>query len=279
MIPKIIHHLAPRNRKSWHPIWNSCYSSFKKEFKRSDGFKHIMWTDEAIDNFIKKNYSNEYIIFSKCPKVAQIIQIDIARFFILYHYGGIYADMDYYCYDNFYSDLKKDVALVQSLAKNEIVQNSLMACTKNNKFIRNCLRMSLKRLHCCDINELLTPFPVHSDIPVNQMLIKNIGGPILLSDVYHSFEEKDTIQLLSKEIFNPGIEKYNDKVRTKHFLTGRWGNIVYETLKLRLRGENIDVSPEEYMIHDYSDFRLNEIGKEINENVNFYNYNLHRNYF
>jgi len=40
--------------------------------------------------------------------------------------GGIYADMDMFCYTNFYNELTKVAYVVQSI-KDEFIENSLMA--------------------------------------------------------------------------------------------------------------------------------------------------------
>ena len=102
-IPKIIHQTAPAD-KSTHPLtWTKCHESWKREFPEST-YKHIMWTDEDLDILIKNDFPWFYSYYINYPK--NIERIDIARYFILYKHGGIYADMDFYCNKNFFNNVE-----------------------------------------------------------------------------------------------------------------------------------------------------------------------------
>lgn len=65
-----------------------------------------------------------------------IKRADAARFFLLHHYGGIYADMDYECLNRFHDTLPGGkVSVVQSPWDNgELYQNSLMASPPGHPF-------------------------------------------------------------------------------------------------------------------------------------------------
>ena len=58
------------------------------------------------------------------------------HYLILYKYGGIYADMDYMCFKNFYNILPKNkISISESPYKeNEEIQNALMISPPNNSF-------------------------------------------------------------------------------------------------------------------------------------------------
>lgn len=101
-IPKIIHQMAPADKSKWHAIWHKCHATWQNQF--SD-FVHMMWTDEAIDDLIKSRVPSFYDAFKQYP--ANIYRFDAARYFILYFYGGIYADMDTECVKNFYNLLPR----------------------------------------------------------------------------------------------------------------------------------------------------------------------------
>jgi len=65
-------------QKTWidnHPTW---------EYK--------LWTDEDLLEFIEKEYPWFAPFYKTYPH--QIQRVDAARYFILYHYGGVYADLD-----------------------------------------------------------------------------------------------------------------------------------------------------------------------------------------
>jgi mannosyltransferase OCH1-like enzyme len=144
-IPKIIHHIAPKDTKKQHPIWKICYNSWLKQFPEPE-YKHMMWNDGDIDNLVKNNFPQHWNLYTSFP--FHILKIDFSRLCILYRYGGIYADMDMYCYQNFYSDLNNnEVFLIQENKGKVIqdrVQNSLMCAVKNSSFFLECMNMCNK---------------------------------------------------------------------------------------------------------------------------------------
>ncbi len=87
-IPKILHQTystrrLPRYlaglRKGWlrnHPDW-----------------EHRFWTDADIRDFFVRYYPAFLATFDAYPKA--IMRVDAFRYYLLYHYGGVYADLDY----------------------------------------------------------------------------------------------------------------------------------------------------------------------------------------
>eukprot|EP00040_Diaphanoeca_grandis_P014785 m.75129 g.75129 ORF g.75129 m.75129 type:complete len:367 (-) comp24740_c0_seq3:246-1346(-) len=86
-IPKIIHQTyktevlpdhwkhSPEMWKATHPTW-----------------KYMFWTDEKNREFITKHYNWFLKQYDAYPNNIQ--RADAIRYFILYHYGGVYADFD-----------------------------------------------------------------------------------------------------------------------------------------------------------------------------------------
>jgi len=103
LIPKIIHQTAPENISKWHPIWKFCQDSWKSNFA-SEEYEYKFWNDDDNDRFIKKDFPEYYKLFCDFDKDI-ILKVDFVRYAILYKYGGIYADMDFYCSKNFYNIL------------------------------------------------------------------------------------------------------------------------------------------------------------------------------
>jgi len=54
----------------------------------------MFWTDEDIREFIRKFYPDFLELHDQYPYNIQ--RADMIRYFILYHYGGIYSDLDLY---------------------------------------------------------------------------------------------------------------------------------------------------------------------------------------
>ncbi len=139
-IPKILHQTWKDNdvpahlvayRQSWqthHPAW---------EFK--------LWTDPDNRELIRQHYAWFLPIYDSYPE--NIMRVDAARYFILHHYGGVYADLDMECLRALDPLLAaKELVfglehpahgrtlLARSRALQNIVGNAVMASTPNHPF-------------------------------------------------------------------------------------------------------------------------------------------------
>lgn len=131
-IPRIIHQTAPSDKNKWKPEWFDCQKSW---ISLHPDFKYMFWSDEDIEKFMKENYKQFYDeVFSHYDK--HIKKVDAVRYFILRHYGGIYADMDYMCLNRFYEDLNKNYKayIVESAWCDNCHENALMMSPKGHKF-------------------------------------------------------------------------------------------------------------------------------------------------
>ena len=180
-IPKIIHHICPRDFNKWHPTWLICYESWLRIFPKTE-YTHMMWYDDELDKFIEKEFSWFLEIFKSYD--VNIKRIDMVRPFFLYHYGGIYADMDYMVYKNFYNELPQDrVSICESPYKgNEEITNALMASPPKSIFWLLVIDECYKHRH--ENNILLATGPqlisnTHSKYPefVNVLPWKTYNKP------------------------------------------------------------------------------------------------------
>lgn len=142
MIPKIIHQIAPRDKTKWHPLWFPCRESWLNCF---NGFEFKLWNDENdIDNLIKTNFSSIYGLFKT---LTHIDKINVAKFCILDTYGGIYADMDVFCYKNFYNEIMNEEICFNESKFLEygntsfLIDHSLIVSKKKSLFWRSVLDM------------------------------------------------------------------------------------------------------------------------------------------
>lgn len=223
-IPKIIHQLAPSNIFSWHPLWIACQESWKKHFL---GFEYKLWNDEDIDILIEQHYSQYYQVYQEFP--IHIMKIDFVRFAILHKFGGIYADMDVFCYQNFYNEINEtDCYVVENPYGNDPIENSLMASVSDHNFWIQCMDLSVKRfeeikkknydlinfMQLISNNEKVSPI-------FRPALVFHITGTNLISTVYR--KNMNTIGTLSGHIYNNNDMSYHPEYRTKHIHTGLWG--------------------------------------------------------
>lgn len=224
MIPKIIHKIAPENESDWYTIWKKSYPSWKKHFS-VDEYQHFLWNDEKdLENFIKNNYIQYYNYFCALP--LKIMKIDIARLCILHYYGGIYSDMDMFCYKNFYENLLNRIYFVEHVFgvtindETEFLQNSLIASEKNHEFFISCIENSIQRYNWCLSNNIFDNDL--NDRGVLTSIVLHVTGPFLIQDTFINYQLSKKDNLLSYEKYNNHPMYYDDSLYTKHVGTCSW---------------------------------------------------------
>ena len=225
MIPRIIHQIAPRDPNKWPAIWKPCRESWQERFP---DFEHRLWDDDDdLTNFIETHYPDYAPAFKRMPTL--IMQLDFIRYVILYHYGGIYADMDMYCYQNFYNALDpQKVYIVELDGSDYPVENSLMIAPKNHPFFYRCLSQAherfikLERTHPSALNRLRdfqspNPQESHPTLPYSVM---NTVSVKFLYEMYQ--QSQGDVELLPCSLFNRKDHSYDPSYRTKHVSTRLW---------------------------------------------------------
>ena len=256
MISKIIHQTAPSSEIDWHPVWFKCQNSWKNHY---NNFEYILWNDDDIHSLIEKYYPQYFELYCSFP--LHILKIDFSRFCILDHMGGIYADMDMFCYTNFYNELTKNAYVVQSL-KDEYIENSLMAGISDNKFFQQCMKTSKERFNHAKRNNYVFQgmIDVHNNYKelhkVKSFLVFYIAGTNLVTNVYRKFD-KNYVDSLSGWRYNNIDYAYDKEFRTKHMHTCNWGNEDIKKAKFLAREKGI--SFREQLKHDYKEQRYIDI--------------------
>jgi mannosyltransferase OCH1-like enzyme len=77
--------VIPANMKHWMNTW----------VDNNTGYKHELWDDRDNRVFMKRYYSWFLPVYDSYDK--NINRVDAVRYFYLFHYGGIYVDMDFEC--------------------------------------------------------------------------------------------------------------------------------------------------------------------------------------
>ncbi|ETZ23852.1 glycosyltransferase family 32 protein [Pedobacter sp. V48] len=86
-IPKIIHQIVGQKTNS---LIERCLNSWNDN--QLDGFERKLWTDSDIIEFLLTYHPFAYEAFIKSRNYAEAA--DIARYLIIYTYGGYYVDWD-----------------------------------------------------------------------------------------------------------------------------------------------------------------------------------------
>jgi mannosyltransferase OCH1-like enzyme len=200
-IPKIIHQTAPTDRSKWDKRWIECQQTW---FKLFPYFEFKLWNDEDIDKLVMEKFPKFYESTYKNYDV-KIKKIDASRYCMLYVYGGMYVDMDYKCFVNFWNDIPQDkISISESPFPGEYLQNSLMISKPNEQFWISVLDKCVLHAH---------EGVVHAT------------GPVLLSSVY--YENSTLINVLPKEIYNPSEDTVtNNKMKARQMMTASWVNAI-----------------------------------------------------
>jgi len=141
-LPKIIH-------QQWKTAEVPAkFSSYYEEFKRlfpAPEYKHEMWTDARMRDLIATKFP--WFLEAYDGYAYPIQRADAVRYFILYAYGGLYADLDYEPLANFWSALPVDrPAFIESPYRyNELTQNSLMSSPRGHVFWNRTFDLLLAR--------------------------------------------------------------------------------------------------------------------------------------
>jgi mannosyltransferase OCH1-like enzyme len=138
-------YLIKKNGKIIHQVWFGTIPNKKKAAKTYEQLKpyrdswinknpewyYISWNLDRCNDLIKYFYPQHLHMYKKYPYVIQ--RCDSIRYFILHRYGGLYADMDYFCnkpWNEVLEKYKNDFYLVETPNNTSFdkvhVSNSLM---------------------------------------------------------------------------------------------------------------------------------------------------------
>lgn len=188
MIPKIIHQIYwdfSGNNKPIPDKWIK-YSKILK--KNNPNWAYKLWNYESCLHLLKKYYP--WFLETYNGYEYPIQKVDSIRPFILYHYGGIYFDMDFVCIKNISEYFnKKGIYILESSTRG--LANGLMASSKKHPFwkivIIEMMKHNKKKLY-----------------HIHHTFIMNTTGPYLITRCYKKYKKQNNdIYILSKNLFNP----------------------------------------------------------------------------
>lgn len=204
-IPLIIHQTAPKDKNKWHPIWYQCQKSWLTIMY---GFEYRMWTDEDINEFVSSRFPNFYQIFISFPR--DIYRFDIFRYLVLFEYGGIYADMDFEVYQDFYNMLPLGkVSIAESNYNHEQFQNALMASPPKHPFWITVLQDIIDNIETINLTDLLM-----------DKTVVWLSGPGVLQRAVDKTDPKMVNVLPRMEFSDTSVKKYAAHHSTVVWQTG-----------------------------------------------------------
>ena len=211
-IPKIIHQTAPADESKWHATWVPCQKSWKEKFPT---WEYMFWNDDDLDKLIKTDYPWFYDTYTGYDQ--QIKRVDAARCFILHKYGGVYADMDYECINNFQHLLPGDkVSIAESPYKHESHQNALMASPKGHPFWERVFEVLDEKKNESEVVHATGPRVIIKSIEGLEHYVNTLAGELFApihTQVFKRAEHEKYTEL-------PPVE--NNNIFARHLGTGVW---------------------------------------------------------
>jgi mannosyltransferase OCH1-like enzyme len=208
-IPKIIHqtykdHTLPE-------IYAKCQTEIKR---LHPDFEYRFYTDNDMDKLIKKEFPSYYDKFNELPRM--IMKIDMFRYFLMYKYGGIYADMDYLMLKPF--DLfNYNVVLPYNSDNNNNLGNCFFASIPNHPYWK----------------QLIDTLFTETRNKIDDGSVLSQTGPSFVTKMWKQYSDTD-IYTPVRSVFHPKSESINNKVYINkikeegsygmHICTGLWRN-------------------------------------------------------
>jgi len=200
--------LMKQKNKIIHQVWFGIIPNkikAKQTFKKFKIFKdswikhnpdwfYYCWDLNTCKNLIKLFYPQHLELYEKYPYHIQ--RCDVIRYFILHRYGGLYADMDYYCNKSWNDVLIKypnSIYLVETPNKiySDIhISNSLMYSKSGHVFW----------------NKIFIELEINKNVPIyysRHMTIMFTTGPGLLNRIFNKYKYTYMLNYYPYKLFHP----------------------------------------------------------------------------
>ena len=184
--------------KTIHQIWydfgNSKdvpdkYKEYQESWKKyHPDWEYILWNEEMGDSLMKEHYNQYYESYKNIK--YPVMKTDILRYCILEQHGGMYADIDYKCLNNFDTYLKENNQY--EIHINE-TPNKMLEVFSNHKTTSNSLLISTKKNHQfwkTIIDECFKRIKTQYDVYYIYYVVKTTG-PGLINDMISEIKTKD----------------------------------------------------------------------------------------
>jgi len=188
-IPKIIHQTWKEKKVPME------YLQFQQSWQENlPNWQYRLWTDDENRAFLAKYYDWFLPIYDKYEQ--PIMRVDAVRYFWMYHYGGLYVDLDFECLKSIEPLLKEkhiviglephdhlEKVFLQEYGFSQILCNAFMASVPKNPFWIGMIQQLIK-------NHLQTD-PLAAT------------GPFCLTQAYHQYQDKSAITLIPAKFLYP----------------------------------------------------------------------------
>lgn len=148
--PRVVHQSwrsteLPGSLAEWQRTWA----------EMNPGYTLRLWTDANNERFIAQHYPWFLRYFRQYDKMIK--RADAVRPFYLYHFGGVYADLDFACIRPFDALLQRHASsqvllgeLQKGAHESQSVPNALMISKPRARFWLLVMRELVRRVNCAD---------------------------------------------------------------------------------------------------------------------------------
>jgi len=178
VVPRIIH-------QTWkdEKVPEKFEKNLKKCMDLNRNYTHMLWTDKSIRELIVQHYSWFIETFDNYRYPIQ--RVDAGRYFVLYHYGGLYLDLDVGCQKNLDPLLKFPAILPRT--KPIGFSNDLLIFEKNHHFMF----------------QILHSLPSYNwNFGTNYLTVMFSTGPMFVSLVFGNYLDVPGLRTLKPENYS-----------------------------------------------------------------------------
>ncbi len=218
MIPKIIHLMWLDKNNPHNPGFPSKYTNYMDQWKNMNPSWQIMYWNYSD---IEREFPDFMPIIEKIP--VWISKCDFARVLVLYKYGGVYIDLDFFPlrpFDDHVTD--RDLLLIYEPQEHSkywnfdgLILNSIMGASPNHEFFKGFIDVS--------IHKILTTDPHRWNV------IASIGPNGLYSYYSQYWKHSFAIDPLDTCLFIPSLQSFIPNKTTgemcnviKPYCTTKW---------------------------------------------------------
>lgn len=194
-------------------------------------WEHVFWNREKIASFLQTHFPGYIPLYNSFSR--HIHRWDFIRYLILYHFGGLYIDMDYECLepvDAVLSGMDCCFGLEPDTHatwhnKTYIVGNAFIASVPQHFFLKSII----DTIH--DNSEQIRSY-------TTEYSVLDTTGPFLVTNLYHQCSRKKEVDLIPSELVTPltinevidltkgnvtkEIELKIEKAYAIHYFMGSW---------------------------------------------------------
>ncbi len=248
MIPKLLHQIWFQGEDQIPDKYQKYYSTCNKI---NPDYLRKVWDKESIEELLEQypEYRKTYYNF---PLMIQ--KIDFAKYLILYHYGGLYVDMDMYC-------LKPVDKLIEEFQDNTFICNKSFL-TKTEKYLVHLGCYLLPNRRKRDNYEILNngiiitvpkqPLLKYlldqikemkvSKLPSDELLVFTTTGPLAYTEIIYDYIMKNndnSVKIIDCEFVEPRI-KPTSKSYFFHDCQATWQNNINKKFSQTIMSNDID---------------------------------------